>query len=353
MLPDVVGALMIALYGLGAALPLPDVRDVTSWQDAAALALPAAVFRSAERAVTNWRQQAALQLDLPPVEAAQTFAGSEPHGASRCVRLNNYWCIKRAGWSGEIAADSEGHVAFATALDGATVAALLLRRYYVAYGRHSALAIVSRWAPAAQCGGVLAASVPRRAATRGPRPTPVARKGLGTTLRARFLAGHTRGGQRLAGRGGPSMRRTVIADRSLSMMPAPEIAVGMGERLAIVEPRRTGAKLADVSSLTTTAPSAPLAAPAAPVCADDGQRIRNYAARAIEGVTSGIDDDLKLFDADGAPAPNLVRLMRNMAGVEIGPLGVRTGLVAAAIDRMQRQLPPVRPGEPQAAPAGG
>ena len=352
MLPDVVGALMIALYGLGTALPVPDIRDVTSWQDAAALALPAAAFRSVDRAVTNWRQQAALQLDLPPAEAAQTFAGSEPHGASRCVRLNNYWCIKRAGWSGEIAADSEGHVAFATALDGATVAALLLRRYYVAYGRHSALAIVSRWAPAAQCGGVLAAGIPRRAA-RAPRLAPVARKGLGNTLRARFLAGHTRGGLRLAGRGGPSMRRTVIADRSLSMMAAPEIAVGMGERLTIVEPRRTGAKLADVSSLTTAAPSAPLAAPAAPVCADDGQRIRNYAARAIEGVASGIDDDLKLFDADGTPGPNLVRLMRNMAGVEIGPLAVRAGLVAAAIDRMQRQLPPVRPGEPQAPPAGG
>ena len=333
-------------------MPVPDVRDVTSWQDAAAQALPAAVFRSADRAVTNWRQQAALQLDLPPVEAAQTFAGREPHGASRCVRLNNYWCIKRAGWSGEIAADSEGHVAFATALDGAAVAALLLRRYYVAYGRHSALAIVSRWAPA-QCGGVLAAGLPRRRPAKGAPLKSVAPKGLGNTLRARFLAGHTRGGQRLAGRGGPSMRRTVIADRSLSMMPAPEIAVGMGERLAFAEPRRTGAKLADLSTLATSAPFGPLASPAAPICADDGQRIRNYAAHAIEGVASGIDDDLKLFDADGTPGPNLARLMRNMAGVEIGPLVVRIGLVAAAIDRMQRQLPAVRPGEPQASPAGG
>ena len=56
----------------------------------------------------------------------------------RCVKLNNYWCIKRARWAGEIAADAEGHVAFASAIDGAIAAAILLRRYYIDYNRRSA-----------------------------------------------------------------------------------------------------------------------------------------------------------------------------------------------------------------------
>ena len=229
MLPELAAALMMALYGLGASISLPDAADLASPRALAIEVLPPAAFRSAERSVTNWRQQAALQLELVALEAAQTFAGGEPRGTSRCVRLNNYWCIKRAGWSGEIAADPEGHVGFATALDGATVAALLLRRYYLTYSRHSALAIVSRWAPA-QCGGASAAPARRIAPGAAKAFAP---KGLGGTLRARFLAGHTRGGQKTAARGGPSMRRTIIADRSLSLMPAPEIAVGHGRAFDI------------------------------------------------------------------------------------------------------------------------
>ncbi len=66
------------------------------------------------------------------------------------MKLNNYWCVKRARWAGEIAADAEGHVAFAPAIDGALAAVMLLRRYYLDYNRRSALAILSHWAPA-QC----------------------------------------------------------------------------------------------------------------------------------------------------------------------------------------------------------
>jgi hypothetical protein len=346
MLPGLVGALILSLYGLSAAVPTPDVRDFASWQDAAAALLPRATFRSAERAVTNWRQQAALQLDLPATDAAQAFAGGDVRNASRCVKLNNYWCIKRAGWSGEIASDSEGHVAFATALDGATVAAVLLRRYYLAYGKRSALAIVSRWAPA-QCGGAI--TVAQRRPLKAARATPQLPKALRNNLRARFLASRMRGG--------PSMRRSIIADRSLSMMAAPEIAVGMGEHLIVIAPRRSAAQPADLSSLPLTGPSGGLAIPALSACVDSGPRIRNYAAHAIEGITAGVNDDLKLFDVDGTPQPNLIRLMLNMARVEIGPLAVRNGLVAAAIDQAQRQMPPVKspaqPTDPKAAPAGG
>ncbi|WOJ89308.1 hypothetical protein RZS28_16140 [Methylocapsa polymorpha] len=127
--------------------------------------LPEAKFRPADRAVTNWRIEATGNLDLPPDSLMKLAASPDPPAVARCVKLNNYWCIKRAGWAGEIAADAEGHVAFASAIEGAIVATILLRRYYLDYGRHSALAILSRWAPA-QCGSAAAASAGRRGASR-------------------------------------------------------------------------------------------------------------------------------------------------------------------------------------------
>ena len=348
MLPDVLGALVLALVGLTGALPAPDAADLASPRAMAAMTLPSAAFRSAGRVVTNWRQQSALALDLPAVEAVRVFAGGEPNGTSRCVRLNNYWCIKRAGWSGEIAADGDGHVAFATADDGATVAALLLRRYYLVYGLRSALAIVSRWAPA-QCGGPAAAASPQHG--RFARPKSNVPKALATTLRGRFLASHTRGGRPIAGLTAPSMRRTIIADRSLAMMAAPEIAVGMGETLAVVAPRRAGSKLADLSSLTLGTPPGSRPPSAGATCVGEGRRIRTYASRAADGLVAGVDDDLKLFGADGTPGPNLARLMTNMAGVEIGPLSVRADLVREAISRAERQM--TAPRAARAPPTGG
>src|SRR3978361_1829697 len=91
------------------------------------LAKPVA-FQPAERSVDNWRVQAAFDLDLSTDTALRWPAGSSPANLPRCIRLNNYWCIKKAGWTGEIASDQEGHVAFASAQQGAAVAVLLLRR---------------------------------------------------------------------------------------------------------------------------------------------------------------------------------------------------------------------------------
>ena len=84
-----------------------------------ALAAPAA-YKPHERAVGNWRFESALGLDLPPLGALKQFAGTVPAQTPRCVKLNNYWCIKRAGWNGEIASDPDGHVAFASAEEGAS-----------------------------------------------------------------------------------------------------------------------------------------------------------------------------------------------------------------------------------------
>ena len=45
--------------------------------------------------------------------------------------------------------------------------------------------------------------------------------------------------------------------------------------------------------------------------------------------------DLNLFPPDDISRTNLKRLLENMAKVEIGPLKVRTELIAAAIERLE------------------
>ena len=298
----------------------------TATGEAAPPAAPAEVaFEPARRAVSNWLTEATDNLDLSGDTKTEIARGSGLLDLPRCVKLNNYWCIKRARWAGEIAADTEGHVAFASAIDGAIAAATLLRRYYIDYNRRSALAILTHWAPA-QCAGVTAAM--------GSRPKPravhiailasVAPHGIQNTLRARWLAAHRQGFF------GPdktkALRRSIIPNRPLVMMRAPEIAVGMGE-----PPQRAPIPLTKIAALDFTAP---VIEPPGTACASENTRIQNYAARAIEGIAASPNDDLNLFQADGTAGANLSRLLENMAKVEIGPLAARAGLIAAAIDRL-------------------
>ncbi len=290
-----------------------------------------AAFEAAARSVSNWRLEAALGLDAPAQSLARLVA-ADPPATPRCIKLNNYWCVKRAGWAGEIAADAEGHVAFASALEGAVVAAMLLRRYYLVYRRRSAQAILSHWAPA-QCGGIGGGSGRARGATGSAYLGAIAPHGIGNTLRARWLASH-RPGFALAVKpakaaGGPvqRLRRSVVAGRSLKMMAAPEIAVGMGERNALSEPIR-------LASLETSN-LAPLLD--GPSCSDESARVHNYALRVIEGVAAGPDEDLRLFAEDGSAGPNLARVMLNMAKVEIGPFAAQGALVAEAIEAEERR----------------
>lgn len=129
--------------------------SVAASPDVAAVS-PELAFHPAQRAVANWRSEATDNLDLTPETMAKLAGGTGLRGVPRCVKLNNYWCIKQARWAGEIAADAEGHAAFASAIEGAIAAAMLLRRYYLDYDRRSALAILSRGAPA-QCTSATAA----------------------------------------------------------------------------------------------------------------------------------------------------------------------------------------------------
>jgi len=286
---------------------------------------PPVLYRPAERAVSNWRLQAALHLDGPAERRIGFVAGAaQPASLPRCIRLNNYWCIKSAGWNGEIATDGEGHVAFSSADEGATVAAQLLRRYYVDFGRKSAMAIVSRWAPA-ECGGPVVAGRRGGKRTRA-NLNGLTTRGIGSTLRARWLAAHRPGGARRGSR--VAVARSRVPDRATPMLRAPSIAIGMGERTAPVAlaPVRL-ASLGPLPALGKPEPAVPLIA-----CAGEAVRIRNYAGRIIEGIAASSTDDLKLFDEDGRPTPNLAHAMLNMASVEIGPFRVETSLVRRAVD---------------------
>jgi hypothetical protein len=277
------------------------------------------VFKPVERAVSNWQAEAIDNLDLSSETKAKLDSSADLQ-VPRCVKLNNYWCIKRARWAGEIAADADGHVAFASAIEGAAAAAQLLRRYYLDYNRHSALAIVSHWAPA-WCAGASAPSRPRKPGAPDPAAfTAIAPFGLQNTLRARWLAAHR---PTLSGPAKTkALPRSIVHRRPLLMMRAPEIAVGMGE------PQRTPLNIAALEF------AAPAPEPSAGTCSSESTRIRNYASRAIEGIVKSPEDDLLLFPANGMPGPNLLRLLENMAKVEIGPLAVRADLIAAAIARL-------------------
>ena len=306
------------------------------------------VFSAAERAVSTWRSQAAASLDADAgLLAALQGAGAAPPVA-RCIKLNNYWCIKKAGWTGEIASDSEGHVAFASAAEGAAVAALLLKRYYVDFGRRSALAIVSRWAPA-QCSGFGGGG--------SGRATMASLTAVAGTLRARWLASHSRGFAAPTRAAGARPRRSVVASRVSRPEAAPTIALGTdGKRLGEASRAMT------LDALLSGSPDAPpsrsmlglaphrRAAAASPGtdrrpavggaaghdglaagCAPDEGRVTAYATHAAAGIAAGPDGDLALFTAEGTPTPNLAVVMANMARVEIGPLGVRRELIEAGI----------------------
>ena len=304
-------------------------------------------FLPAARSVSNWRAQAGGNLDLAPERAQALASGAQEKGVTRCVRLNNYWCVKGVGWNGMLAADAEGHVAFASAEEGAAVAAMLLRRYYMSYSRRSAQAIVTRWAPA-ECRVARVASSPSASAiplpplrpgakappgiaqsrTRlGPAPAPKATpdalstRGVSQTLRARWMA---RGHGKIA----KAQPRTRIAERLPPLMRAPSIAVGLGEK-PMAMPELKLASLA-MPGLEPLRPE-----PLRPIinCDSETNRIKAYAQKASAGVAASPDEDLALFTPEGEPTPNLARVMENMSAVEIGPLRADKAVIAAGIAR--------------------
>lgn len=278
-------------------------------------------YLPSQRATSNWTWQASSNLVVEPVKIVSLLTGIGRRPVPRCIRLNNYWCIKRVGWDGEIAADGEGHVAFASASEGARVAVKLLRRYYLDYRRTSALAIVSRWAPA-QCHLVTTRGNRKgrrsRANTRG-----LTTRGIGNTLRARYLA---RRGGRVARKSTRRLRRSRIASRPVPMLRAPAISPGLGEKplaIAAIRLPPVTARLKARLRKQRTVPRIP--------CTREAVRIRNYARKISAAIGAGYKTDLKLFEKDGTPTSNLPPVLAAMARVEIGPWRVRHHLISTAI----------------------
>lgn len=317
-------------------------------------------YQHVARAVSNWRAQAGAELRPVSLALVARVAPTEPAFVARCAKLNNYWCIKSARWTGEVGADAEGHTGFATAADGADAAAGLLRRYYRDYGRRTALAIVRRWAPAS-CGLAMPGPIAKNT-----KPSPLAPRGIGGTLRARYLARHLPGGARRGGRtalrvqpwsplarmSGHPARRPAIATRVASR-PVADIAAGLSDKPAaasarvvrgadgpaalldrkVPSPDRLVAESALLPMIVSGLSLGDLRAPA-PLCGGDEVRIGNYAAAIAKSVGLRSTDDLALFSPDGSPLPNLAAVMRAMSAVELGALHAGPPLIEAAIARL-------------------
>jgi hypothetical protein len=274
--------------------------------------------------------------------------------------------VKGVGWNGMLAADAEGHAAFASAEEGATVAALLLRRYYMSYSRRSAQAIVSRWAPA-ECRVTRVASRPSamplppiRPGAKGPpgiaqarnklgpapapkvTPDALSMRGVGQTLRARWIA---RGHAKVA----KAQPRTRIAERLPPLMRAPSIAVGLGEKPMAMPELKLASLAMPGPELDPRDPARP--EPLRPIINCDGEtnRIKAYAQKASAGVAASPDEDLALFTPEGEPTPNLARVMENMSAVEIGPLRADKAVIAAGIARAMAAIRQAQAAKEQAS----
>jgi hypothetical protein len=300
---------------------------------------PVARYEPTSREVTNWRSEAMDALEPKPVVAMAAVFRAERPFVTRCVKLNNYWCIKSARWNGELATDAEGHVGFATADHSADAAATLLRRYYLEYNRKSALDIVRRWAPA-EC----------NVATGIGGMAMLAVRGIGGTVRAQYLASRRKKGGAVrytakAGPGGKPGRVSMVIPMT-SKTPqyrVPSIAAGMGEKPKPAKPSEplVAARRKHVREPAATASAASKPVPkvqVAAACPSEEQRHRNYASRMVEGLGLGPADDLKLFAEDGTPQPNLAHVMLAMSGFELGALRASPELVEDALRRMVERV---------------
>ena len=85
-------------------------------------------------------------------------------------------------------------------------------------------------------------------------------------------------------------------------------------------------------------------------CGSDEQRIQNYAWRIVQGLGLKPSDDLRLFEEDGRPLPNLPRVMLAMSSFELGALRASTSLIEGAVVRaaLRVQAAPSDASEPDA-----
>lgn len=121
-------------------------------------------YDSSTRSVSNWESQAAIHLGI-------TDEALTKNKYPRCVKLNNYWCLKDVGWAGSVGRDNDRHTAF---LDGNMAARAAVRNFRTAYlkhGRKTAFQIMSVYAPPDDCVGSKAGTRKDGSCVWGKNPT--------------------------------------------------------------------------------------------------------------------------------------------------------------------------------------
>jgi hypothetical protein len=127
------------------------------------------VFSTSTYEVSNWRTEALTNVHITEAEIAAR--------GSRCMKLNNYWCLKgvgangTVGWDGGLGVDDDGHAAFRSAVHGARAAARNLRTAYTKRGRKTAWDIMSVYAPPNDCVGGERNRRPNGTCRHGKNPT--------------------------------------------------------------------------------------------------------------------------------------------------------------------------------------
>lgn len=279
--------------------------------DIAAQAESNSAFRASSADVENWRVEAAIHLKLPSKGTLLLLLGAKSETVPRCVKLNNYWCIKGKGWTRQLGSDGNGHSAFEAAPAGARAAAILLRHYYVDLHRRSAMDITAHWAPN-RCEPGLPTG-PRTAATTRPPALEVAKMTQQQRMAAfdRIIAA----------------RRKVATEQSR-------------QRLRFIKAANSGSagrmpSMAPVSSRPATPAVGRTVAAMTPMfCELEERRITSYARQALRGIAQTPTEDLQLFTADGRSTWRAARMMVNMAAVEIGPKTVDEHVVAVALEQL-------------------
>ena len=103
---------------------------------------PYGLFRQAGR---EWEK-----LEMTPEELAAP--------GRRCIRQNNYWCVKTPPterWRGQVGEDNSGHAIFADPVYSARAFARLMRNYRFKHEIITARELAMRYAPPSDCIGTL------------------------------------------------------------------------------------------------------------------------------------------------------------------------------------------------------
>ena len=280
----------------------------------------AASYDAEAREISNWRTETLAGLEPKPVAIAAALLSAERPVITRCVKLNNYWCIKSARWDGEIGRDSEGHVGFASADHGADAAVNLLRRYYLEFGRNPpsisfADGLRRNANIATGIGGLAVLAV----------------RGIGGTVRAQYLASR---------RGKGVTTFTVTRARRKAR---PGVHDHSDQNTAIPGARYRGRNGRETKATATKAGPAADSDGKARAGPESCKRRRRLCARSSSvcaimptawcWVLRWDPDDLQLFARDGMPSENLAAVMTAMASFELGMLRPTDALIDAALRR--------------------